>query len=255
MDFELLRHIREYEMAQVLPLMTPGQTVLEIGAGAGWQSQMMADYGMHVISVDLATTFYREVQSGFLVVAYDGFHLPIKSHSVDVIFSSNVLEHIAHLDVIQAELHRVLKPDGKAIHILPTSSWRLWTSLVHPLNYVISRFQRDNAPAFDAASEPAATPVPAKKPSLLTKVRNVLFAPRHGEIGTMPGELYYFSQIRWRRHFEQTGWEIEASFPNGLFYTGYTLFSETVTMERRQQLNRILGSSCRIYVLRTKTPR
>lgn len=252
MNFELLRRIREYEMAQVLPLMTPGQTVLEIGAGAGWQSQMMAEHGMRVISVDLATTFYREVQSGFVVIAYDGFHLPIKSQSVDIIFSSNVLEHIVHLDVIQAELHRVLKPGGKAIHILPTSSWRLWTSVVHPVNYVLNRFRRDDAAPADTASDPSEAPAPPQKPGTLAKIRNVLFAPRHGEIGSMPTELYYFSQGRWRKHFEDTGWVVEKIFPNGLFYTGY--MGSSLSMSGRHKMSQFLGSSCLVYVLKAGAP-
>ena len=254
MDYDLLQRIREYEMRQVLPLMTPGQTVLEIGAGAGWQSQMMVDYGMRVISVDLPTTNYLDVQD-YSVIAYDGHNLPIQSHSIDVIFSSNVLEHIPHVDAIQAELHRVLKPGGKAIHVLPTTTWRLWTSLTHPLNFLISVLQRGGeSHSVSDAGTTDVSPAPAAAPGIITKLRNALFAPRHGEIGTMFSELYLFNQVRWRRLFARTGWLVEAVYPNKLFYTGYILSRGFSTLQMRRWLSYVLGSSCQIYVLKAEAP-
>ncbi len=255
MDFDYLKRVREYEMKRVLPLMTPGETVLEIGAGAGWQSQMMADYGLRVISVDLPSTNYRALQD-YAVIAYDGYRLPIQSHSVDVIFSSNVLEHIAHVEAFQAELHRVLKPGGKALHILPTTTWRLWTSLAHPfyylsrgLRHLLGRKVISNAAGGEAASAATASL------SFVTKLRRALIPDRHGETGTALSELYSFNQRRWRSLFAQTGWTVERCFPNGLFYSGYALRGSQLSFPARERLSKLLGASCMIYVLGEKAPR
>ena len=63
------------------------------------------------------------------VIVYDGQSIPLESDSVDIVFSSNVLEHIRDVEPFQSEVHRVLKPGGNAVHVLPTSSWRFWTSI------------------------------------------------------------------------------------------------------------------------------
>jgi SAM-dependent methyltransferase len=254
MDFDILQRIREDEMKRILPLMTPGERVLEIGGGAGWQAKMIADYGLQVVSVDLAQTFYRELQA-FPVVVYDGHRLPVKSHSVDVIFSSNVLEHVAHIEAFETELMRVLKPGGRAIHVLPTTSWRLWTSVTHPLYHMITQTQRllnrrENAAAGSQGEDAADSG--ATREGLLSKIRRGLFAPRHGEFGNTLTELFYFNQLRWRRHFNRTCWVVERCLRNELFYTGYTLWSNHISMETREALSYFLGASCMIYVLRPK---
>ena len=50
---------------------------------------------------------------------------------MDVVFSSNVLEHVAAIDAFLDETARVLKPEGRAIHILPTPAWRGWSMLTY----------------------------------------------------------------------------------------------------------------------------
>lgn len=59
----------------------------------------------------------------------DGRHLPFEGGSFDVVWSSNVIEHVGEIDAFEAEIRRVLTPEGLAVHALPTASWRLWTSL------------------------------------------------------------------------------------------------------------------------------
>jgi SAM-dependent methyltransferase len=181
----------------------------------------------------------------------------VQNHSVDVIFSSNVLEHVPHIEEFEAELLRVLKPGGVAIHVLPTTSWRLWTSVAHPIYHVINQTQRlfqrtGSADAPRPEAEGDAVSVRASE-GLASKIRRGLFASRHGEFGTALTELYYFNQLRWRRHFSRTGWIVERALPNELFYTGYTLWSNRIRMDTREALAYFLGASCMIYVLRPKS--
>lgn len=52
-------------------------------------------------------------------VFYDGKHLPFENDSFDVIFSSEVFEHVFNLHELLLEIKRVLKPGGKLIFTCP----------------------------------------------------------------------------------------------------------------------------------------
>src|SRR5262249_49941136 len=127
---EHLANIRLYELERVSSHLRKGLKVLEIGAGAGWQAKKLSELGVRVTAIDVPSSFYKPDQI-WPVIQYDGVHIPFPNAYFDVIFSSNVLEHISHIESFQAELQRVLKPDGVAIHILPSASWRIASNIAH----------------------------------------------------------------------------------------------------------------------------
>ena len=105
--------LRRHELDVVLDILaTHGRTgcsLLEIGGGQGWQASDLAAAGFRVRSVDVEAH-----ASKFPVEVYDGHHLPLEDASCDIVFSSNVLEHIPHVDDFQKEIHRVLRTGGLA---------------------------------------------------------------------------------------------------------------------------------------------
>ena len=60
-----LRQIRQTEIEKVAGILKAlgGQTILEIGAGAGWQAQYLTEQGFKVIAVDVADSNYGDVRS------------------------------------------------------------------------------------------------------------------------------------------------------------------------------------------------
>ncbi len=52
-------------------------------------------------------------------IYYDGVTLPFEDHSFDVVFTSEVFEHVDNLDEIFLEITRVLKPKGKIFVTMP----------------------------------------------------------------------------------------------------------------------------------------
>src|SRR5215212_7221523 len=111
------------EAEQLLPLLPPHARVLDFGAGTGQQAQLLSDHGFDVVAIDLPSSTYADHRL-FPVIDYDGQHIPLADGSIDVIFSSNVLEHVEDISVIMREFRRVLRPSGLGIHIMPTPSWR-----------------------------------------------------------------------------------------------------------------------------------
>jgi SAM-dependent methyltransferase len=246
---EFIRKTREFELDLILPKIPAGSRVLEIGAGSGWQAKVLAERGFRVEAVDVEGSDWAETRI-WPVQIYDGVHLPFGDGDFDVVFSSNVLEHIPHVEKFQQEILRVLGPGGIAIHLLPTATWRIWTivsfyprSLQRIVSAVLRRNDRGTAPR-----EAPATPAPPGR-RRTEQLRKALLPPRHGERGNLISEIFWFSRFRWLPLFRRTGWTVEQCFPTRLFYTGGVIHGSFMGMRTRQILSRPLGSACLVYVL------
>ena len=128
-----MNSIREFELQQAMHLFPPECRILEIVAGSGYQASKLKDQGFQVEAIDVSRDLERKI---FEVRKYDGKIIPFPNHSFDIVFSSNALEHIDELEEFQEEIKRVLKPDGFAIHVLPTATWRFWSWISHCLNWL-----------------------------------------------------------------------------------------------------------------------
>lgn len=236
-----LRALRNEELNCVLSSFPQGSHILEIGAGAGWQAQTLQNKGHHVQAVDINDSSYLD-HAVFPVISYDGHSLPFSSDSFDVVFSSNVLEHIQHMDRFNEEIHRVLKPFGIAIHILPTGSWRFWTSITHPV-WVIRRI-------FEMVQQRYMTSDSLPKARISENARwyHTIWPNRHGEKGNSLTELYHFSRYSWRKHFICHGWELLKVKPLGIFYTGNQILHKHLNFQFRGSLANIFGSSSCVYI-------
>lgn len=252
MNLDIVRGIRLYELDLVAESMPAGSSVLEIGAGVGWQANELQRRGFTVEAIDLADGTYAHLQI-HPVKAYDGVTIPYPDGSFDVVFSSNVLEHIPHVEAFQAEIHRVLKPGGLAIHGMPTATWRLWTSLAHYpylAQRLVGRHWRQPKKAIGSAIHSKEA---RRSSSWLAWICHALYAQRHGESGNVVTELYYFSRWRWRRLFARNGWKITGMYSNRLVYTGYAISGTLLPLAVRYWLSWLLGGSVIFYVMRPNT--
>jgi SAM-dependent methyltransferase len=226
-------------------LFKPNDRVLEVGGGSGYQARCIADWGCNVLSIDLGSRA-PSPQTFFDVTDYDGHHIPAANSSFDLVFSSNTLEHVPHLDELLAETKRVLRPGGLAIHILPSPAWRFWASAgfpVYALGYALGRYR----PAEEVGSVERSV---ARRGRIGTAFRALLAPFRaHGEYPNAAAELYYFSMRRWRRVFHDAGFSVESAEPVGLFYTPYKMLNQSLTVEQRRTMSRWLGSACNVFFL------
>lgn len=248
MSNDYLHAVRDFELESVLADFAGAKAgnsrlrILDIGAGTGRQAAQLHDRGFDVVAVDLPASAYAH-ERVHPIVDYDGKQIPLASDTVDVVFSSNVLEHVPDVEGLLGEMKRVLVPGGLAIHVLPTPAWRWWTTLTH-YPWVAKRIvQRTFAGAAANGAEKGGA-----QPSR-GALRSVLWPARHGERGTTLTEGLYYSERWWRRTFESAGFRVVETHPVGLFYTGSMLFAERIPIRRRQQMSRWLGSACRAYLL------
>jgi len=243
-DHNHRRIIRQAELELVIPLLKPGARILEIGAGAGWQAKELANHGFEVHAIDLASSNYTALRE-WDVIEYDGHSIPLPDQCVDVVFSSNVLEHVPHIQEFQEEIRRVLVSGGMAVHIMPTATWRFWTSITFYLKRLVKFVTRGKA-----AKTSDSSPTSNSNTKVLRNLRRALLPSCHGVRGNVLTETYFFSESYWSTLFQQTNWRVQAVIPNGLFYSGNRIFGARLSLQARRILSRILGSSCKAYVLR-----
>jgi 2-polyprenyl-3-methyl-5-hydroxy-6-metoxy-1,4-benzoquinol methylase len=251
-DFQQLRRYRDCELQVVLPWLPAGASILEIGAGAGWQARALAEHGFAVqaIDVDVAGAGYKERRE-WPVTLYDGIRIPFADRCFDCVFSSNVLEHVPQVDRFQAEIKRVLKPGGVAVHVVPTGTWRWWTNLTY-YPVLARRYLRKylaNTPVADLVGPAGAAPSAPVERDAVSKLKRIAVPARHGERGNCLTEVGLFSRPSWDSLFARTGWRIDACDATGLFYSGYFLLGSRLSMGTRHALSFVLGSSCLVYVL------
>jgi ubiquinone/menaquinone biosynthesis C-methylase UbiE len=252
-NLDFRKRLRSAELDNVVPLLPPGCKILEVGAGAGWQAKELHKRGFSVVAIDINTSVYRDVQE-WEIVEYDGRTIPLADGAVDIVFSSNVLEHVPEVSGFMREMERVLAPGGYMVHVMPTTTWRFFTTLsfyLYRLKVVLLRVtgqrrveKRDSKAGASSNFETAQVPR-----SLLSK----LFLPTlHGVRGNVLSEHYYFSAAFWRSAFEAGGQRIANEVPAGYFYTGYKVLGALLPLSTRAILAALVGSSCRIYITQKK---
>ncbi|MCP5151345.1 MAG: class I SAM-dependent methyltransferase [Ectothiorhodospiraceae bacterium] len=252
--FRFLNELRAAELDALERYLARDKAILELGGGTGEQARLLTDRGYRVESIDLPQSIYAGDRV-FPVVDYDGRTIPFADARFDIVFSSNVLEHVLDLEGMYRELDRVLGPDGIHVHAMPTGRWRFWTTLSNYADMVerIARQVPGLIPRGVRRADLSRCYWAAR--SIATVLLTHAWPPRHGERGTMLGELWTFSPWWWRRHFRQHGFEILSDAPVGLFYTGHMVLGRRWPVPLRRRLARWLGSACHVYVLRRATSR
>jgi ubiquinone/menaquinone biosynthesis C-methylase UbiE len=115
-DFEL-------RLAFARAHLRPGQTVLDLGAGAGEFTAAFAAAGAHAIGAEVAETAILTAQrlhpdGDFRLVPFDG-ELPFDDEAFELVWASEVIEHVADTHLWLTEVRRVLAPGGRVLLTTP----------------------------------------------------------------------------------------------------------------------------------------
>jgi SAM-dependent methyltransferase len=109
LSLEYIDAIRVAEIDKIASLLPGGARILEIGAGTGKQAVELQRRGFQVTAIELADSNCA-AHRVFPITDYDGRTIPLPHASIDVVFSSNVLEHVPDLARMHQEIRRVLAP-------------------------------------------------------------------------------------------------------------------------------------------------
>ncbi len=246
-SLDQLDRIRIAEIDRIIPFLKSGAHILEVGAGTGRQAIELSKRGYKVTAIEIPDSNYLADRL-YPITDYDGRHIPLPDASVDIVYSSNVLEHVPDLTQMHAEIRRVLKPGGYCIHIMPTHAWRFWTivsSFPEAVVYSFANFHRLFPHALPNAAEPRRLGDAWYR--FVRYVGGRIFQRRHGERGNVISELWLFRPQWWRRNFRANGFTIVHDEPMGLFYTGNMLLGPHLGIAQRERIARVLGSACHLF--------
>jgi SAM-dependent methyltransferase len=251
---EHLDTLRSAEIDRVIPHFPPAARILEIGAGTGRQAAELERRGFAVTAIEMTTSDYAGHRV-FPIIDYDGATIPLSDASVDVVYSSNVLEHVPDLTLIHREIRRVLTPGGVCVHVLPTHTWRFWTTVASYAEAVV--YLAIGLPQLLPRGLPRKGELGRLGKAWYWTARRVIghcLPRRHGERGNVVSEMWLFHPRWWRRNFAENGFTVLHDEPMGLFYTGYMVLGTRLDLPKRRRLAAALGSACHLFKL-APTPR
>jgi ubiquinone/menaquinone biosynthesis C-methylase UbiE len=115
----------QYELRRgfLLAGVSPGDTVLDLGCGAGEFSAELLEAGATPIAVDVAGEALRRARKR--VPGLDarlwrpGAPLPVDDACVDVVWAGEVIEHVVDVAPWLSEVRRVLRPRGTLLLTTP----------------------------------------------------------------------------------------------------------------------------------------
>jgi ubiquinone/menaquinone biosynthesis C-methylase UbiE len=100
-------------------------SVLEIGCGLGTDGAQFAKAGAHYTGIDLTEAAVNLAKQRFALFQLPGTfrvadaeHLDFPDNSFDIVYSHGVLHHTPDTAAAVREIHRVLRPGGKAVVML-----------------------------------------------------------------------------------------------------------------------------------------
>jgi 2-polyprenyl-3-methyl-5-hydroxy-6-metoxy-1,4-benzoquinol methylase len=136
-----------------LATLKPGATVVDLGCGAGSilaQTTRNDDFSIaadHDPSL-VATAARAGSRPVLLNLDTD---LPLASSSIDVVLSTDVIEHVVEPGKVLAEIERVLRPGGAVIVFTPPYDSVRW-NLAERLHHLITRRPADHISPFTRES-------------------------------------------------------------------------------------------------------
>ncbi|MEH0985990.1 class I SAM-dependent methyltransferase [Micromonospora sp. CPCC 205556] len=89
-----------------------GRTVLDVGGGPGYFAAAFRGAGAYYVGLDPDVGDFSAADSAEGMLRGSGTALPVRTGSVDVCFSSNVLEHVSEPHRMLDEMARVTAPGG-----------------------------------------------------------------------------------------------------------------------------------------------
>ena len=239
-----LHDLRNFELNYILDKikLKKSDKILDFGAGDGYLLNKIKDNGYHNVSgIDIYNSNYEPELN---ILSYSGNidDFPV-NESYDVIFSSNVIEHIENQEDYFLLFDKILKKNGLQIHIMPTHYWKFWNSLFYYYSvgiYIFKRFIFKNNQKLENNY---------KKTINNELKQSPLFIGRHGSIGSTFDEFYLFNPNNYFKIFKKLNLEYE-SFKIPLIYSGHYFLGSKFSLKFRNKVSNILGYSCHCYVIK-----
>lgn len=116
--------------------------ILDIGCGAGFLSNVLAQHGHRVTGVDLSAksleiAMQKDLTKTVRYLQCDAFALPYPEKSFDVICAMDFLEHIEKPEAIVQSVARLLRPGGLFFFHTFNRNWLSWLMVIKGVEWCV----------------------------------------------------------------------------------------------------------------------
>ena len=217
-----LHNFRERELAITFKeINSKFNKGLELGAGDGFQSKLLIKYINNLIATNLnkerlpSSSTHLNIQ--YKVLDAEELEKHFEENSFDIVFSSNLMEHLPNVRDCFVGIHKILKDDGIAIHIMPSPGWRFFATILHFPNKIangISKIFR-----WEKRKLKKGNNLKLNR-SERSKINKFFIPKPHGISRNSMVEFFAFRQSKWVSDFEATGFKI-VKIKKGPVSSGY----------------------------------
>lgn len=235
--FPYLHRFRASEAELIFDRFPPDSFVraLELGAGDGFQSRMIKAHAKSLVSTDYRRPPLDDDTIEIRALAAEDVAKAFGPGEFDLVYSSNMLEHVVDPGEVLRAVGLVMADDGITIHVMPNQLWKVCQMVLYVPNLVLTVFDdlftaRDGPVLVDRLrtvrdrAGPGHEPSEKNNPTVVRPSRSMmqkLLTPRpHGVSLTHRQELAAFSRRRWQAEFVDAGFEMVAVL-SGPFSSGY----------------------------------
>jgi len=183
------------------------QEALELGAGDGFQSGLLTRYASKIISTDLNPDILKG-QNGdsieYRICNAEEIDKIFDRGVFDLVFSSNLLEHLPDPGRALDAIYNVLKDNGITIHVMPNPFWKFCTMLLRMPYICINAIEKM------AQKEPdkEGTENRLKARDKRKLIHDILVPRPHGASSSNIKEFYLFSKARWKKQFKKANLDL-----------------------------------------------
>jgi len=201
---------------------------LELGAGDGYQSSLLGAYVKHLLATDWDVSLLLERQTEALEVYQCDAEAVAETFapaSFDLVFSSNMMEHLPNPSAALRGIHSVLKEDGLSIHLMPNPLWKVADFSLFWPDMIARKLRRFADPRDESSRYEHVLMRPKNNPKTCPEsaAGQRRFWPRpHGAYRGHVQELWAFRKTRWLQEFERAGFRVVCVI-KGPLCSGYGL--------------------------------
>ncbi len=207
---------------------------LELGAGDGFQSKLLKMYISRRVCTEYNWNRLVKDDDTITYVEADAENIDkyFAAEEFDIVFSSNLLEHLPNPRRGLEGIHRILKDDGVTIHIMPNPTWKLsmlilfYPILLFTLPRRVLRKIRNRSDKKQILRENTTPGGMGNNPKFSNRERGFLgsrlFPVPHGAYKNNIEEIFKYRKKKWEKEFKDSDFEIitviKGPFCFGYFY-------------------------------------
>ena len=201
---------------------------LELGAGDGFQTQLTHRVAENYVSTDLSLDrLWANRISGVSYCACDAEEVGsvFAPQSFDLVFSSNLLEHLPEVGAALEGIHRILRDDGITVHAMPNRFWKASQLLFFYPHIAFRGFEKllERIHVGLPTSSGNARHLPPNNLKSVRKPRGRwarLFPAPHGVSSTHRAEFHAFARAGWEQRLRNHGFRLISTIASP-FSSGY----------------------------------